>query len=169
MTDVHDILTKQLTVKRLEQKRSIARQIAQLNYLSPVFVRHLRLVENYSSLFLRAFVLELKRCNHSFASLMGIVNSSADFEADEFFEFSQHCVLLAGMDLASETGREFWTNYQAAKKCELCSRSYRLHALSHSVLLEPFCMEFCHEMSHSGDLMYAHVCEPLYISLDALI
>ena len=145
MTDqLFDVLEKQLTLKKLEQRRSIARTVALLDYLSPVFVRHLRYIEDEgNTLFMRAFCKELKRCNHSFATLMGICNSAADFDYDDFQEFHQTCALLASLDMTTDSSQGFWEAYLQTQKCELCERGHRAHALSAAVMLQPFPIEFC--------------------------
>ena len=170
MTDIYSVLEKQLTLKRLEQKRSIARTVALLDYLGPVFVRHLRYIEDEGqTLFMRAFVKELKRCNHSFPTLMGIVNSAADFDYDELQTFHQTCALLASLDMTTDTSQNFWENYLQTQKCELCERGHRAHALSAAVMLQPFPIEFCLEIGHRSDKCYADFVEPMWESLDALV
>ena len=171
MTDsLFVVLDKQLELKRLEQKRAVARTVALLDYLSPVFVRHLRFVEDEGqTLFMRAFVKELKRCNHSFASLMGICNSAADFDYDEFQEFHQTCALLASLDMTTDSSQKFWESYLQTQNCEMCERGHRAHALSAAVMLEPFPIEFCLEIGHQSDLCYSHFVEPMWNSLDALV
>jgi hypothetical protein len=100
---------------------------------------------------------------------MEIVETCCDFDVDEFMEFSMTAQLLAGIDLCVETEQEFWTNWKQAEKCELCSRGYRLVALSAGVLLEPFSEWFSMESSHAGDRIYDEITKPLVASLDALI
>ena len=168
MSDIHSVLSNQLRIRQLEQKRAVARQVAALIQMRPYFVRHLRYVEDEGdTLWMRALVKEIKRCNATFQSVMGICNL-IDFERDAFFEFAQRCSMLAGIDMATSTQDEFFTAYMACK-CEDCAMAYKAHALSGIILEVPFPISLLHEICHMGDLAKAHLMEPLWLTLDDLI
>ena len=167
--DIHSVLETQLKLKRALDKQNVMRMAAKLNFLAPLFVRHLHSAHDYPSLWTRVLVKELRNPNCEFKDVMEIIESDANFDVDEFMTFGMRATMLAGIDLATDNEQDFWKASIACENCEMCSRGYRAYALSACVLLKPFELELCLEIAHQGDLALAHFTEPMWESLDALI
>ena len=167
--DIHSVLEKQLQLKRATDRQMVMRMAAQLNFLAPLFCRHLHGAHDYPSLWARVLVKELRRSDCSFEDVMSVIDSDGNFDVDEFMLFGMRACLLAGIDLATDNEQDFWRAHLACENCEQCSRGYRAYALSACVLLRPFELELCLEIAHQGDLALAHFTDPMWESLDALI